>query len=80
MQKELVVVGPDYKPTNKSLRGDIKIDWCYTIKCIVGTVGYFTLTKTPIHWATSLPDFDTGKSVKISLIFLLRVRHVRKLL
>ena len=64
MEKELVIVGPEYNPRNKKLEGKIKIDWWYVLKCFIGTLTFFGLSKIPVHWAMTLPDFDTGKLTK----------------
>ena len=63
MDKELVIVGPEYKPRNKALQGKIKIDWHYLLKCVIGTLVFFGLSYMPVKWATSLEDFDTGKFI-----------------
>jgi hypothetical protein len=48
MEKELVIVSPNYRPRNKALQGDVKIDWWYVFKCFFGTLTFFGLSYIPV--------------------------------
>ena len=48
MEKELVIVSPNYRPRNKALQGDVKIDWWYVFKSFFGTLTFFGLSYIPV--------------------------------